>query len=70
MLKKSALESLNHSIQLNIKESLFLLISSRKLQKLQNLLVKHFIVNYHQQDQVLVLKNKNKTTFIQAIIWI
>lgn len=65
MLKKSALESLNHSIQLNIKESLFLLISSRKLQKLQNLLVKHFIVNYHQQDQVLVQKNKNKTTFIQ-----
>ena len=65
MLKKSALESLNHSIQLNIKESLFLLISSRKLQKLQNLLVKHFIVNYHLQDQVLVQKNKNKTTFIQ-----
>ena len=70
MLKKSALESLNHSIQLNIKESLFLLISSRKLQKLQNLLVKHFIVNYHQQDQVLVQKNKNKTTFIQITTWI
>ena len=65
MLKKSALENLNHSIQLDGKESLFLLISSRKLLKLQNLLVKHFIVNYHQQDQVLVQKNKNKTTFIQ-----
>ena len=65
MLKKSALESLNHSIQLNLKENLFLLISSRKLLKLQNLLVKHFIVNYHLQDQVLVQKNKNKTTFIQ-----
>lgn len=68
-LKLSAQENHNHSIPVNTVEDLFLSINSKRLQKLQNLHDKHFIVNYHQQDQVLVQKNKNKTFFIQIATW-
>lgn len=68
-LKFRPQENRNHSIQVNMEEDLFQLISLKRLPKLQNLPDKRFIDNYHQKDQASVQRSKNKTFFIRITTW-